>query len=72
LEGIDFQELDDVGKPASARFPRAVAILVGSISVVSSRPDPFSHGAAARYIVDIPNDVPNSTTVCRRLVRVSR
>ena len=57
--------------PASPKFFFAVAILAALSSVVTTRPLPLSFTAAARWIPDSPNDMPNSTTVCGRVARTS-
>jgi hypothetical protein len=50
---------------------RAAATLAALISVPKTRPAPLSATAAARWMTEMPNEVPNSTTVSGRLARTS-
>jgi hypothetical protein len=52
-------------KPAVATFSRACATFVGSNSVLMRQPPPLSLSAAARWSVEIPKEVPNSTNRTR-------
>lgn len=47
-------------RPASSRLARAAVTLASFNSVPNTRSVPLSATAAARYRVEIPNEVPNS------------
>ncbi|MOA24709.1 hypothetical protein D3C78_1453990 [compost metagenome] len=59
-------------RPASRRWPAARRAFSGSNSVVIRRPPPLSRNAAARWMLEMPNEVPNSTMVRAPLLRASR
>ena len=57
--------------PACSRLDRAALTFAVLSSVVTTWPAPLSVTAAARWMVEMPNDVPNSTTVSGGLARTS-
>ena len=59
---IALANLDEIGQPGCRQVRPACTTFDGSNSLVTSRPPPLSRSAAARCSVEMPNDVPNSTT----------
>jgi hypothetical protein len=57
--------------PVSANVFVAAATFAALSSVVMTRPLPLSRTADARWIAEIPKDMPNSTTVSGRDARTS-
>ena len=57
--------------PVSANVFFAAATFAALSSVVTTRPPPLSRTADARWIAEIPSDMPNSTIVLGRVARTS-
>ena len=68
---IAFANVDQIGQVGGREFSRARAAFDGSNSMPISRPPPLSLSAAARWSVEIPKEVPNSTTFCAAMERAN-
>ena len=60
-----------LSNPVLANVCFAAAILVSLSSVVTTRPVPLSRTADAKWMAEIPKDIPNSTTVAGRVARTN-
>ena len=57
--------------PGSVNVFFAAVIFAALSSVVTTRPLPLSRTADARWIAEIPKDMPNSTIVAGRVARTN-